>query len=356
MLAPKPSSRSGWDRDWSVGVRLWLERRGNAVLGEGRADLLAQIDAAHSISGAARALGISYRHAWLMVQAVNDAAGEPLVESAVGGQKGGGARLTERGRAVLELFGAWATDVRRQAADGLKRVVAATESTATVVHLAAAISLQEAVGQILTEYALAAPTTRVHALFGASNELAEQLAAGAAIDLLLTGDKSHLARFKRKPAANAPENQSLATNGLAIVAPADSTLAAATPKELLRADLTHIAVADPASPLGQCTRAYFTKLKLIGPLEKRALYVDNSRGVTAAVRSDKAEAGIAFQSEASQDAGIRVLFRVKPAQASVAYYGVVTSNGAAAAEARKLLEFLRGDLAKRCFRRCGFGV
>src|SRR6516162_10034484 len=83
-----------WADDWSVGMRVWLERRGVAVLGKGRLELLEAIDRHQSISAAARHLGMSYRHAWMLIQATNDAAGRDLVTTAAGGHHGGGATLT----------------------------------------------------------------------------------------------------------------------------------------------------------------------------------------------------------------------------------------------------------------------
>ncbi len=80
-----------WMADWTVGVRVWLERIGHAVLDPGRLELLEGIDRWCSISAAARQAGVSYRHAWVMVQEVNRAAGEALVEAATGGRHGGGA-------------------------------------------------------------------------------------------------------------------------------------------------------------------------------------------------------------------------------------------------------------------------
>ena len=86
-----PTASANWNRNWKVGVRIWFEREGQAVLGAGRAELLAAIDTEHSITKAAKAAGMSYRKAWTMIQEVNAAAGEPLVEAAVGGKQGGGA-------------------------------------------------------------------------------------------------------------------------------------------------------------------------------------------------------------------------------------------------------------------------
>ncbi|MDX1375660.1 MAG: LysR family transcriptional regulator, partial [Burkholderiales bacterium] len=64
------------------------------AVGPGRANLLEAIGRTGSISAAARELGMSYRRAWLLVDAVNRAFRRPLVERAAGGRGGGGARLT----------------------------------------------------------------------------------------------------------------------------------------------------------------------------------------------------------------------------------------------------------------------
>src|SRR5262245_57603178 len=83
---------------WGIGLHAWLERAGQAVLGPGRLELLDGIDRHRSSSAAARQMGMSYRRAWELVQAVNAAAGEPLVTAAAGGAQGGGAQLTPVGR------------------------------------------------------------------------------------------------------------------------------------------------------------------------------------------------------------------------------------------------------------------
>jgi molybdate transport system regulatory protein len=75
--------------DWQVRVGVWVERQGRAVLAGGRLELLEAIDRCKSISGAARQLGVSFRHAWVTVQKINEAAGVPLVSAATGGARGG---------------------------------------------------------------------------------------------------------------------------------------------------------------------------------------------------------------------------------------------------------------------------
>ena len=76
----------------------------DVAMGPGKADLLTAIRDTGSISGAARAMNMSYRRAWMLVDVMNRSFRQPLVHSAVGGQKGGGARLTEDGERALRLF------------------------------------------------------------------------------------------------------------------------------------------------------------------------------------------------------------------------------------------------------------
>src|SRR5260221_7504843 len=95
---------NSWNNDWTVGLRIWVERAGRAILGKGRLELLEGIDRFHSISEAARQMGMSYRQAWLLVQSINEAAGEPLITAVTGGSHGGGARLTPQGRAASAVF------------------------------------------------------------------------------------------------------------------------------------------------------------------------------------------------------------------------------------------------------------
>ncbi|UVO51434.1 LysR family transcriptional regulator [Sphingomonas sp. SUN019] len=74
------------------------------AMGPGKADLLAAIARAGSISAAARALGMSYRRAWLLVDEMNRCFRERLVAAHPGGGRERGAQLTDNGRAVLAAY------------------------------------------------------------------------------------------------------------------------------------------------------------------------------------------------------------------------------------------------------------
>lgn len=74
------------------------------VLGPGKVDLLEAIGRTGSISAAGRELGMSYRRAWLLVDALNHMFPDPLVTTAAGGSHGGGAKLTDYGRGVAAAY------------------------------------------------------------------------------------------------------------------------------------------------------------------------------------------------------------------------------------------------------------
>lgn len=71
------------------------------AMGPGKADLLAAIASTGSISGAGRALGMSYKRCWDLVETMNTSFVEPLVATSAGGSAGGGAVLTALGERVL---------------------------------------------------------------------------------------------------------------------------------------------------------------------------------------------------------------------------------------------------------------
>lgn len=70
-----------------------------------RIEILRLIGAGGSISQAAREAGVSYKAAWQAIDTLTNLAGVTLVERVVGGTGGGGARLTDAGRQLLQAAG-----------------------------------------------------------------------------------------------------------------------------------------------------------------------------------------------------------------------------------------------------------
>ena len=85
-------------------VKLWLKKGNNSILGEGRAQLLRAIEEKGSITNAANAMNMSYRHAWGIIREIEDSLGEKIIKTERGGPEGGGAKLTALGRKILSQY------------------------------------------------------------------------------------------------------------------------------------------------------------------------------------------------------------------------------------------------------------
>jgi molybdate transport system regulatory protein len=85
-------------------ARIWVEIDKKPALTDAGADLLEQIAICGSLSEAARRLRFSYRRAWMLLDAMNRRWPEPLVRTATGGRRGGGATVTELGRRALSAY------------------------------------------------------------------------------------------------------------------------------------------------------------------------------------------------------------------------------------------------------------
>lgn len=87
-----------------IQFRLRIRRGDLIVIGPGKVALLEAIAATGSISAAARALGMSYRRAWSLVDEMNRGLTRPVVDASSGGAKGGGAVLTDTAREIIDGY------------------------------------------------------------------------------------------------------------------------------------------------------------------------------------------------------------------------------------------------------------
>ncbi len=106
--------------DTHLSIRIDLAS-GNRI-GPGKIALLEAIRATGSISAAARAIGMSYRRAWLLVDEINHALAEPAVKAETGGARGGGAVVTPTGERVVDLYRTIEVQARTAADDEFRAI------------------------------------------------------------------------------------------------------------------------------------------------------------------------------------------------------------------------------------------
>ncbi|MDE1145845.1 MAG: winged helix-turn-helix domain-containing protein [Azospirillaceae bacterium] len=112
----------------TLSLRIRLDPDGR--IGPGKIELLEKIAAFGSIAAAGRAMGMSYRRAWELVEELNTLFGSTVVERQIGGKQGGGARLTVLGLALISRFRA----IEQAAAEAAKVHLAALQGEVDKAH------------------------------------------------------------------------------------------------------------------------------------------------------------------------------------------------------------------------------
>jgi len=225
----------------------------------------------------------------------------------------------------------------------------------------AAASLTEVVEALARDFADA----RVVASFGASSDLARQIADGAPADVFVSASPDWIA-FLGEREALADEPVLIARNALVAVAPEGSALAKAAspggaaavsdPRALLArlapGDL--VAIADEGVPAGDYARATLAKLGLAGDYAVRLVGQKDVRAVLHAVEQGEVAAGFVYATDAKV-ARIETLFAFDPAtHPPIEYPAAVVRQAEQPELARRFLAFLRGDTARRRLSDAGF--
>jgi molybdate transport system regulatory protein len=108
----------------AVQLHLRLDFPNGARIGPGKIDLLQAIGRTGSIAAAGRTMGMSYRRAWLLVDALNRMFDLPLVIATAGGARGGGATLTPLAGQVIRAYHRIAAGAEADAARQLATLAA----------------------------------------------------------------------------------------------------------------------------------------------------------------------------------------------------------------------------------------
>lgn len=120
--APVSLHTEGVELQAAVHFRLRINRGEEIAIGPGKIALLEAIIEAGSINAAAKRMNMSYRRAWLLVDAMNRSLKQPVVETAIGGTHGGGTVVTAGGQKVIRLYRKIERDATRVAAKDLARL------------------------------------------------------------------------------------------------------------------------------------------------------------------------------------------------------------------------------------------
>jgi molybdate transport system regulatory protein len=103
-------------------VRLRVHFNQRLFVGIGKVELLEHITRTGSLSQAAREMNMSYRRAWLLLEAMNEGFDQPVATTSAGGRRGGGTVVTEFGRHLVAGYRRMESKVQFLAAAQLREV------------------------------------------------------------------------------------------------------------------------------------------------------------------------------------------------------------------------------------------
>lgn len=196
--------------------------------------------------------------------------------------------------------------------------------------------------------------TRVRFAFGASSDLARQLAAGARADLFLSADLARMDGLERAGLVRAKDRRRLLSNRLAVVVPIASKAQVGAARDL--AAFQRLAIADPLTvPLGIYARAWLEKAGAWAAVAPNVVPTLDARAALAAVEAGNAGAGVVYRSDALLSKRVRVAYEVPQAEGPDIVYPIATLATARHPGARAFVEFLFSARAAAVFEQFGFG-
>ena len=230
----------------------------------------------------------------------------------------------------------------------------AAQPPGLVVSVAA--SMHDALVEIADLYRAATGVT-VAINTGSSNTLARQIVEGAPVGLFLSADDIQMDIVEKAGRVVAGTRTVLLTNELAVVVSGDAR-ASITMQDVLDGRITRLAMGEPSAvPAGVYGRRWLEHHKAWDRVAAKVVPFPTVRAVLSAVEAGRADAGIVYRTDA-MTANVRVIARVSshdvPSLNILQPAAVIA--GPMEKEARRFLEFLKGDQARAVFVKRGFGI
>jgi molybdate transport system substrate-binding protein len=243
---------------------------------------------------------------------------------------------------------------------GLLLLLLSTISTpghADEILVSAAASLTDVLTEISNAYQGKSKHT-VNFNFGPSSGLARQIEEGAPADIFCSADLPQMDALDKNSRLEPGTRINLLSNQLVIVVPADSKLAISAPKDLLKADIKRIALAEPSSvPVGIYSSKYLADEGLWNKVKPKVVPVQDVRATLASVESGNVEAGFVYKTDAAVSKKVKIAYEVPIDKGPKITYSVaIVKESKRKDAARDFMKYVQSPAAKNTFKKYGFVV
>ena len=234
---------------------------------------------------------------------------------------------------------------------------ASVTTNAANINVFAAASLTESLKEIAAAYERESDGKIVFN-FGASSFLARQIEEGAPADIFFSADEAKMDALEKNGLILKETRKSRLSNSLVIVKAADSSLQINSAKDLAKANVKRVALADPKTvPAGIYAKQYLEKLGLWSAIAPKVVPTDNVRAALAAVESGNVEVGIVYKTDAGISKKVKIAYEVAGDEGPDISYPIAMVKSSKEPEAvRRFLKHLDSDKSTRVFEKFGFIV
>ena len=224
------------------------------------------------------------------------------------------------------------------------------------ITVSAAVSLTDALTAVAEAYGRTGGSVRFN--FAASNILARQIASGAPVDVFISADEAQMDVVAAAGLVKAGTRVDILRNQLAVALPNDRSRTFKNIKEIADPAIKRIAIGDPAAvPVGVYAKEYLEKEGLWDAVQARLVPTSSARAALAAVESGAADAAIVYRTDVRVALNATVAFVVPIDRGPRIFYpAAIVRTTALPSEAKRFLDYLRGDPASRIFQRFGFVI
>jgi molybdate transport system substrate-binding protein len=225
------------------------------------------------------------------------------------------------------------------------------------ILVSAAASLTDALKEISTGYQSKSKHT-VKFNFGPSSGLARQIEEGAPADMFFSADLPQMDALDKKDRLEPGTRKNLLSNQLVIIVPEDSKLAISSPKDLFKAEVKRIVLAEPATvPVGVYTTKYLTDEGLWDRVKPKVVPVQDVRATLASVESGNVEAGFVYKTDAAVSRKVKIVYEVPMDKGpKITYPVAIVKESKRKDAARDFMNFVISPAAKQAFKKYGFIV
>src|SRR5215468_11662193 len=223
------------------------------------------------------------------------------------------------------------------------------------ILVSAAASLTDVLNEISKDYQSKSKNT-IKFNFGPSPGLARQIDEGAPADIFFSADLPQMDNLDKKGRLEPGTRKNLLSNQLVMIVPADSKLDVSSPKDLLKADVKKIALAEPATvPVGVYTSKYLTDEGLWDQVKPKVVPVQDVRATLASVESGNVEAGFVYKTDAAVSNKVKIAYEVPIEKGpKITYPVAIVKESKKKDAARDFMNFMLSPASKALFKKYGF--